>query len=92
MEIVSHTGQGPFQTVHWALLLLDLLVQQQNATVLAVWPFLMLSYNNRPLYYYPAAVAEGVAALQTTTANPLEPIGSLICEMIQSANKPRIKI
>jgi hypothetical protein len=52
----------------------------------------MLFYNNRPLYYYPAAVAEGVAALQTTTANPLEPIGSLICEMIQSANKPRIKI
>jgi hypothetical protein len=53
------------------------------------WPFLMLSYNNRPLYYYPAAVAvEGVTALQTTTANPLEPIGSLICSMIQSANKP----
>jgi hypothetical protein len=52
----------------------------------------MLFYNNRPLYYYPAAVAEGVAALQTTTANPLEPIGSLICEMIQSTNKPRIKI
>jgi hypothetical protein len=44
------------------------------------WPFLMLSYNNR-LLHYPAAVVEGVAALQTTTANPLEPIGSLNCEI-----------
>ncbi len=36
MKVVSHTGQGPFQAVHWALLLLDLLVQQRTATVLAV--------------------------------------------------------
>ncbi len=36
-----------------------------------------------------AAVAvEGVAALQTTTANPSKPIGSLICETIQAANEP----
>jgi hypothetical protein len=37
MEMVNDTGQGSFQTVHWALLLLlDLVVQQQTATVLAV--------------------------------------------------------
>jgi hypothetical protein len=37
MEMVSHTGQGSFQAIHWALLLLlDLLVQQRTATVLAV--------------------------------------------------------
>jgi hypothetical protein len=33
MEMVSHTGQGSFQAVHWALLLLDLLVQHRTATV-----------------------------------------------------------
>jgi hypothetical protein len=37
MEMVSHTGQGPFQAVHWAALpLLDLLVQHRTATALAV--------------------------------------------------------
>jgi hypothetical protein len=33
MEMVSHTGQGTFQAVHWALLLLDLLVQHRTVTV-----------------------------------------------------------
>ena len=33
MEMVSHTGQGSFQAVHWALLLLDLLVQHRTVTV-----------------------------------------------------------
>jgi hypothetical protein len=37
MEMVNDTGQGSFQTVDWALLLLlDLVVQQQTSTVLAV--------------------------------------------------------
>jgi hypothetical protein len=33
MEMVNDTGQGSFQAVHWALLLLDLLVQHRTATV-----------------------------------------------------------
>ncbi len=32
MKVASDTGQGPFQAVHWALLLLDLLIQQRTAT------------------------------------------------------------
>jgi hypothetical protein len=58
MEMVNDTGQGSFQTVHWALLLLlDLVVQQQTATVLAVGLFLCFR-NNRPFYYYPAALLQ----------------------------------
>jgi hypothetical protein len=32
MKVASDTGQGPFQAGHWALLLLDLLVQHRTAT------------------------------------------------------------